>query len=97
MAGSSPASSNWVSEGEALVLKSPLSGSSSMNSSAAEAVIFIRLAPMSSDKDGFETTYRAGCTTNLHRALPAVVLLSWSNDSLSLFFGPVFFLNFHPR
>ena len=56
MAGSSPASSNSDSEGEALVLESPLSGSSSMNSSAAEAVIFIRLAPISFDEDGFETT-----------------------------------------
>ena len=73
------------------MLKSPPSGSLSMNSFAAEAVIFIRLAPMSFDEDGFETTYRAGCTTNLHSSLPAKVLLSWSNDSLSLFFGPVFF------
>ena len=40
VAGSSPASLNSDSEGEALVSESPLSGSSSMNSSAAEAVIF---------------------------------------------------------
>ena len=56
MAGSSPASSNSDSEGEALELESPLSASSSMNSSAAEEVIFIRLAPISLDEDGFETT-----------------------------------------
>ena len=55
MAGSSPASSNSDSEGEALELESPLSGSSSMNSSAAEADIFSQLAPISFDKDGFET------------------------------------------
>ena len=58
MAGSSPASSSSFSEGEALVLESLISDhdSSSMNSSAAEAVIFIRLAPISFDEDGFETT-----------------------------------------
>ena len=38
------------------MLESPLSGSSSMNSSAVEADIFIRLAPKSFDEDGFETT-----------------------------------------
>ena len=38
------------------MLESPLSGSSSMISSAAEAVIFIRLAPISFDEDGFEKT-----------------------------------------
>ena len=56
VAGLSPASSNSGSEGEALVLESPLSGSLSMNSSAAEAVIFIRLAPISFDENSFETT-----------------------------------------
>ena len=38
------------------MLESPLSGSSSMNSSAVEADIFIRLASKSFDEDGFETT-----------------------------------------
>ena len=66
MAGSSPASSNSDSEGEALVSESPLSGNSSMNSSAAEAVIFIRLTPISLDDDGFDK--------NLYRSLPAVSL-----------------------
>ena len=64
MAGSSPASLNSDSEGEALVSESPLSGSSSMNSSAAEAVISIRLTPISFDEDGFEKT--------LYGSLPAV-------------------------
>ena len=51
---------------EALVLESPLSGSSSMNSLATEAVILIQLAPISFDEDGFETT-----SGWLYRSLPA--------------------------
>ena len=56
MAGSSLASS----EGEALVLESPLSGSSSMNSSAAETVLFIQtLAAVTS---GLLTIVKTGVT-----------------------------------
>ena len=51
VAGLSPASS--ISDSE-LMFDSPLSDFSSSNFSAAEAVIFIRLAPISFDNDGFE-------------------------------------------
>ena len=77
MAGSSPASSNSDSEGEALVLESPLSGSSSMNSSASQAVF---------DSPRYLSTrmvlkqHRAGCTTNLYRSLPAEGFLFSLND-----------------
>ena len=72
MVGSAQVSSSSDCEGEAQVLESPLSGSSSMNSSAAEAVF---------DSPRYLSTrmvlkqYRAGCTTKLYRSLPAEVFL----------------------
>ena len=51
---------------------SPLSDFLSSNFSAAEAVIFIRLAPMSFNEDGFERKL-TGCTKNPCRSPPAEV------------------------